>query len=231
LSDDTSHIGTLNEKPLHAALKAYYAQPGDRFEVPVDQFHIDLVRGDLLVEFQTAGFGAMRRKLDALLPNHPVRLVHPIAETKWIVKLDRTGTKELYRRKSPKKGCVDDLFEELVSLPTLLANENFSLEVLMIHEEDVRREDRRRRKSWRRHERRLLEVTDRWVFQSPEDLADLLPQNLPEPFTTADLAEQLGRPRWLTQKMAYCLRESEVLSVTGKQGNALLYTREAVAAS
>ena len=140
MSDDTSHIGTLNEKPLHAALKAYYAQPGDRFEVPVDQFHIDLVRGDLLVEFQTAGFGAMRRKLDALLPNHPVRLVHPIAETKWIVKLDRTGTKELYRRKSPKKGCVDDLFEELVSLPTLLANENFSLEVLMIHEEDVRRE-------------------------------------------------------------------------------------------
>lgn len=226
MSDSANHIGTLNEKPLHAALKAFYAQPGDRFEIPVEQFHIDLLRGDLLVEFQTAGFGAIRRKLEALLPDHPVRLVHPIAEAKWIVKLDRTGTEVLSRRKSPKTGCVDDLFEELVSLPTLLANDNFSLEVLMIHEEEVRRDDRRRRKSWRRHERRLLEVIDRWVFESPEDLADLLPDDLPDPFTTADLAERLGRPRWLTQKMAYCLREAGVLTATGKQGNALLYTRE-----
>ena len=228
VSDSTHHIGTLNEKPLHAALKDYYAQPGDRFEVPVDGFHIDLVRGDLLVEFQTAGFSAIRRKIEALLPDHPVRLVHPVAEVKWIVKLDRAGTKQLYRRKSPKKGCVDDLFEELVSLPALLANENFSLEVLMIHEEEVRRDQRRRRKSWRRHERRLLEVVDRWVFESPEDLADLLPDDLPEPFTTGDLAEQLNRPRWLTQKMAYCLRESGAITPTGKRGNALLYTREAI---
>jgi len=225
MSDESSHIGTLNEKPLHAALKDYYAQPGDRFEVPLDRFHIDLVRGDLLVEFQTAGFGAMRRKLQALLPDHPVRLVHPIAEAKWIVKLDGAGAKELYRRKSSKKGCVDDLFEELVSLPTLLADENFSLEVLMIHEEEVRRDERRRRKSWRRCERRLLEVVDRWVFESPEDLADLLPEDLPEPFTTGDLSERLGRPRWLTQKMAYCLRECGVITSVGKQGNALLYNR------
>ena len=28
-------IGTLNEKPLHAALKEWYARPDDRFEVAV----------------------------------------------------------------------------------------------------------------------------------------------------------------------------------------------------
>ncbi len=225
LPDEAHHIGTLNEKPLHAALKDVCAQPGDRFEVPVDGFFVDLVRGDLLIEFQTAGFSAIRRKLQSLLDSHPVRLVHPIAEAKWIVKLNRDGSKVLSRRKSPKRGCVDDLFAELVSLPTLLAHENFSLEVLMIHEEEVRRDDRRRRKSWRRCERRLLEVVDRWVFDSPMDLADLLPEDLPEPFTTADLAERLKRPRWLAQKMAYCLRESGVLAVEGKRGNALLYTR------
>ncbi|MHC4563962.1 MAG: hypothetical protein ACYS8X_14490, partial [Planctomycetota bacterium] len=57
------HIGTLNEKPLHAALKDYYAEPKDRLEVEVDGFYVDLVRGDQLVEFQTAGFSAIRRKL------------------------------------------------------------------------------------------------------------------------------------------------------------------------
>lgn len=221
------HIGTLNEKPLHAALKAAYAQPGDRFEVEVDGFCIDLVRGDLLVEFQTGNFSVLKRKLSALTTDHHVRLVYPIAAAKWIVKLGRRRSRVVSRRKSPKHGCVDDIFEELVSLPALLAAENFSLEVLMIHEEEVRRQDRRKRRrgGWRTAERRLLEVVDRWVFQTPADLADLLPPDLPEPFTTADIAAALAKPRWLAQKMAYCLREAGAIATDGKRGRASLYRR------
>jgi hypothetical protein len=37
-------IATMNEGPLHASLKAWYAQPGDREEVPVDGRQIDLGR-------------------------------------------------------------------------------------------------------------------------------------------------------------------------------------------
>ena len=37
-------------KPLHASLKAWYAEAGDRFEVAVDGYVIDLVRDDLLIE-------------------------------------------------------------------------------------------------------------------------------------------------------------------------------------
>lgn len=44
-SQAQSGIGTLNEKPLHAALKGWYARPGDRFEVPVDGYLVDIVRG------------------------------------------------------------------------------------------------------------------------------------------------------------------------------------------
>lgn len=43
---DVSGIGLLNEKSLHASLKQWYAQPGDRFEVAVDGFVIDIVRND-----------------------------------------------------------------------------------------------------------------------------------------------------------------------------------------
>ena len=42
----SQNIGLLNEKPLHAALKEWYAQPEDRFEVSVDGFVIDVVQGN-----------------------------------------------------------------------------------------------------------------------------------------------------------------------------------------
>jgi hypothetical protein len=55
-----SSIGVLREGPLHAAVKAMLAAPGDRLEVPVDRFVIDLIRADgELVEVQTGGFGPL----------------------------------------------------------------------------------------------------------------------------------------------------------------------------
>lgn len=224
-------ISTFNEKPLHAALKEWYTRPGDQLEVPVGGFIADIVRGDLLIEIQTASFASIKRKLLELTAHHPVRLVYPIARQKWIVKLAEDGHSQLSRRKSPKRGMVEDVFAELVSFPTLLASPNFSLEVLLIHEEEVRRHDPRRawrRRGWVTHERRLLEVVDRQHFETPADLADLLPPNLPEPFTTSDLAASLPRPRRLAQRMAYCLREMQVIDPVGKQGNTILYVRAAV---
>ncbi len=38
------HIGTLNEKPLHASLKMWVAEPGDQFEVRIGRFVADIVR-------------------------------------------------------------------------------------------------------------------------------------------------------------------------------------------
>ena len=72
-------IGTLNEGPIHAALKASYAEPGDVLEASVDGYVVDILRGDLIVEIQTAGFSAIARKLRDLVARHRVRLVHPVA--------------------------------------------------------------------------------------------------------------------------------------------------------
>jgi hypothetical protein len=220
----------LSEKPLHATLKEWYAQPGDQLEAPVGDFIADIVRGDLLIEIQTASFASIKRKLLELTVHHPVRLVYPIARQKWIVKLAEDGHSQLSRRKSPKRGVVEDVFAELVSFPALLASPNFSLEVLLIHEEELRRHDpkrRWRRQGWVTHERRLLEVVDRQRFETPADMATLLPSALPEPFTTSDLAASLPRSRRLAQRMAYCLREMHVIDPVGKQGNTILYIRAA----
>src|SRR5690242_12785626 len=158
-----SGIGLLNEKPLHASLKQWYARPGDRLEVPVDGFVIDIVRDDLLIEIQTRNLAAINSKLCRLTRSYQVRLVYPVVQEKWIVR-SASGV----RRKSPKRGRLEDLFWELVSIPQLLSNPNFSLEVLMIREEEVRRYDGRRKrwrsKGWVIEGRRLVDVVDRRLF-------------------------------------------------------------------
>lgn len=134
------------------------------------------------------------------------------------------------RRRSPKLGSIDQLFGELLRIPDLLADPNFSLEVLFIHEEEVRQHDPAR--GWRKHhwvtrERRLLDVVGRRLFETPADVAATIPGPMPEPFTTAELARALERPRWLAQQMAYCLRKMGAIEQVGWRRKSILYVRAA----
>lgn len=230
MTHDQVGIGTLNEKPLHAALKEWYGRPGDRFEVPIDGFVIDILRGHLLIEIQTGNFSAIKGKLLNLLDGHSVRLVYPIAQEKWLLKLPAEDGRAPERRKSPKKGVVEEIFKELVRVPQLLVRPNFTLEVLLIQEEEVRKYDPGRawrRRGWVTIERRLLRVISRRRFETPSDLWALIPGDLEEPFTTADLAQAMGGPRWLAQKAAYCLRKMDLIEAVGKRGRSVLYSRQA----
>ena len=220
-------IGCLNEKPLHAALKEWYRKEDDQVEAPVEGFVVDLVREGLLIEIQTRGFSSMRPKFDRLLDSYAMRLVHPVAAEKWIVKRDEDGD-EVSRRRSPKRGIAADVCQELVSFPSLLSHPNFTLEIALIEEEEVRR--KAATGSWRRRgfaveERRLLAVLGTVAIGAPAELLTLLPQGLPDPFTTADLAERLGRSRHVAQEVAYCLRVSEALETAGRGEQGILYVR------
>lgn len=216
----------MQEHSLHADLKQWYTQPGDRVEVYVDGFLVDILRGDLLIEIQTRNFSALKRKLTVLADRHPVRLVYPIAQEKWIVRLAADGGTQVGRKRSPKRGRPIQLFEELVGLAHLMSNPNFSLEVLLSQEEEVRCNDGRgswRRKGWSVTDRRLIGVVDQLLFQFPSDFRVFLPPTLTEPFTNSDLADALGERLYLAQKITYCLRKMGLLNVVGKRGKALLY--------
>ncbi len=220
-----SDIGSLNEKPLHADLKEWYRRPGDGVEVPLAGFVIDLVRGDHLIEIQTGSFSALGRKLDHLLDARRLLLVHPVAAETWIVKVDADGA-PTSRRKSPRRGIVADVCAELVAFPSLLSHPNLEFEVAMVQEEQVRKPSRRRRRhDWELVERRLLSVVRTERFASPDDLLGLLPDGLPDPFTTADLAAGLKRTRHVAQQVAYCLRESGAVAVEGRGRGGVLYRR------
>jgi hypothetical protein len=219
-------IGTLREKHLHAALKRWYARPGDRAEIAVDGYVIDLVRDDLLIEIQTRGFSELRPKVSALLAaGHRVRIVHPIAVDRWIVRVDADGV-FLGRRRSPSHGDPADLAPALVSIPDLLADPGFEIEVLLIADEEYRRHEAGRcwrRRGWTVVERRLVGVVDRVLLAQPADLLRLLPDGLPERFTTADIALGLGRPPRIAQQLAYCLRRLGLIDVVGKRSRAVEY--------
>jgi hypothetical protein len=222
-------IGVLREGPLHAAVKAMLAAPGDRLEVPVGRFVIDLVRADgELVEVQTGGFGPLGPKFDALLDLHRMRLVHPVAAERRVVRVDGDG-QVLSARRSPRRGTALDVFDRLVSLPSLVSHPHFVLEVLLLREDHIRapapvRSPRRRRTS-DPGERRLVDVLERVELTGPEDLVGLLPELPAEPFTTRQLAELAGCRVLLAQRIVYCLRATGALAPAGKRGRAPVYIR------
>jgi hypothetical protein len=214
----------LREGPLHAALKTWLARPGDRLEVPVDGFVIDLVRADgELVEVQTGSFSPLRPKMDALLDAHRVRIVHPVPARRRIVRVDTEGT-VLSVRPSPKRPGFTAIFEGLVSFPTLLGHPNLTIELLLCSEDHVRAPSPVRGRRYMRDpgERRLVEVLDRVELSEPGDLAALLPA-LEGEFTTRELAAAMRAPLPLAQKAAACLRALELFEPAGMRGRAPLH--------
>jgi hypothetical protein len=223
-------IGLLNQRSLHSAIREWYALPGDRFETKVDGFIVDIVRGDLLIEIQTANLAAVSRKLHALAAEHKVLLVFPIPIEKHIIRVTKRRRKVLSRRRSPKRGALIDLFDELVRIPHLLNHENFALEVLMTREEEIRCDDGKG--SWRRKgvsitDRKLVEVVDRVLFRSKWDFLQFVPADMDQPFTNKGLSERTGSPVHMTRKITYCLKKMGVIKEVGKQGHELLFERAA----
>ena len=233
-----AHIGTLAEKSLHAQLKQLYAAPGDLLEHPLDGYVVDIARpvgqeGEATasdfrcIEIQTRHLAAMKAKLAVLLAVRPVHVVFPIAAQRTIARMDAGGA-ILSRRRSPKHGSIYDIFPELVSLPALIHHPHFSLEVLLIHEEQVWRDDAQgswRRRRWSIYDRRLLATLTAVPLAGAADFAALLPTGLPDGFDCRALAGAIGQPLPVAQKMAYCLRHMGILDLAGKRGNALLYAR------
>ena len=216
------------ESSLHSELKKWYFLEGDDVEAKVDDFIVDIVRGDLLIEIQIANFSAIKPKLRRLLNDHRVRLVCPIPKVKWIIHRSKTKGEMFGRRKSPKKGRLPDLFNELIRIPNLLTKENLSVEVLMIEAEEVWCNDGKG--SWRRRgasveDRKLIRVFQRKVFEHPSDFLEILPKDLAHPFSNKDLAKSLAIPVNQSRKITYTLRKIGAISLVGKNRNEMLFAR------
>lgn len=222
----SNSIGTLNEKTLHADLKWLYSESHDQLEKRVENFVIDIVRDDLLIEIQTANFTVIRRKLEKLIQNNKVRLVHPIITDKWIINIDTKLDKTIRRRLSPKHCSYIDIFEELIRIPDMISHPNFEIEIILVQIEEVRENSGNgswRRKGWSIYDKKLISVLERKEFRNPSDFLNFIPKSLEPPFTNFELAHSLKKPLRLARKMSYCLRKMGMLKLIGKRGRAYLY--------
>src|SRR5579872_3716117 len=218
------------ETSLHRELKEFYCDDASGREVWIKGYRVDAIVDGTLIEIQQASLGALRQKTRALLKTHRVTDVKPLSAMKMIVRLTRRNGPVASRRMSPRHETIYNLFEDMVHFADVFPNAGLALDVLLTEQEETRIPKRRRwfrSKDYSLADRRLVAVRSRHTFRTAADLCRLLPEGLGETFTTADIARLAEIPRWLAQKMAYCLRRTGGVQIAGKRRNAVVYTRAA----
>jgi hypothetical protein len=221
-------INLYSEHSLHASLKEHLAGPGDRLEALVGGRVVDLVRADgELVEVQTGGLGKIVPKVLALArAGHRVRVVHPVAAEREIRRLDPRTRELLSVRRSPKRGDVFSVFDELVKASGLIASRNVTVEVLLVRIAEVKTRDGTG--SWRKRgdrtvDRELVEVLSSRSFRTRGQWLALLPKGLAPPWTSAALGDALGIAPDRARKILYCLARAGLLAEAERQGRRKAY--------
>jgi hypothetical protein len=220
------------ESTLHRQLKERYGpEAGGRAEVAVDGFRIDAIDPDgTLIEIQAAPLGALKAKLRKLLDAHQVRVIKPVPIIRRIVRRDRKNGPDLSSRRSPNRGELLDVFDDLIGLARIFPHPNLTVEVVGVEIEEVRLA--RRRRGHRVIDRRLVAILSTTVLRTADDLWSLLPVGLDGgPFTTLDCAHTLGRSIAFAQRVAYCLRHSGAVSEGGVLERRRVYSRSVVEVS
>lgn len=217
------------ETTLHRQLKELYGgEPTDQ-EVWLDDFRIDVIdaHSRRLVEIQASPLSAIRDKVRRLLTaGHDVLVVKPLAARKHLINRSRAGGEIESSRLSPLRQTPYHLFDELVNFVTVFPHPRLTIEVLLTEQEEHRLPAtrwRRWRKKYRVEDRVLRSVISRTVLRRATDLRKMLPDGLDLVFSTEEIARLAEIPRGLAQRMAYCLRKTEAVSICGKRGNAILY--------
>ena len=222
-------IGTENESSLHNSLKKYYAEPGKTEKIRAGYVCDAIGINGEAIEIQTSHFYALKKKIPALAKNGKVRLVYPVIVKKTIELYSPEG-KLLSRRKSPKKGGMWDIFDELVYVPELLKLKNLNIEIIFV--DAIERRCKDGKGSWRRKgvsiKDRILEnrpkmLMDRLVFKKKTDwMGRFMP--LENECTTKALAKASTIKADQARKAIYTLEKAGFLKKDRKQGRCWVYT-------
>jgi hypothetical protein len=178
-----------------------------------------------LIEIQTGSFGALRAKIKNILPLGSIRIIHPIILQKHIELYDDAG-KFLYRRKSPRRGTLWDLFKVLLYAPELPLTPGLVIELALVDVEERRIRDGRG--SWRRKgvsiaDKSLCAYHQSVPLTGPGDYFRFVPFGENQDFTVNDLGDRAQITKVLAGKTLYVLTKLEIVKRIGKKGNAWVY--------
>ena len=211
-------IGTYQEYSLHEDLKHHYTSASGKTEVRIENYIIDVVNNNHLIEIQTANFSQIREKLKYLLQKrYEITLVHPIYEEKvFRSKIeDRVSV-----RTSSKRDNLLTSFNELVYIPELFLYPNFSLDIVFTKIEIQRKKIKNKYKT---EDKKLLEIKRIVKFSSIEDLLFILPYDLQLRMSTKSLMQRLGITYPLASKIIYFFVKTDVLKMIEKESNLKIY--------
>ena len=225
----TQSIGVLQEKPLHATLKWWLDDNPAHHEVTLPCGKVaDIYDGTTVTEVQTGSFTPLRKKLEVLLEQYPVTVVHPVVRRKYLSWIDPDTGESTEPRKSPRVGSFADGGKQLIYILPLLGHPNLTVRLVLMDAEERRLADGWGNGGKRGSHRAVLlplSVEDTLTLRCPADYAALIPPRLPERFTAAQFgkaAKLQGRNLNGTLKV---LLDRGVIARTGKEGNAWVYER------
>lgn len=219
-------IGVLQEKTVHAIMKNYYEPCEDYHEIPVEGLVADIYNNGDIIEIQTAHFDKLRDKLGRFLPYYDVTVVYPVPAAKWLTYIDKNTGEVTSRRKSPRHGTAYDIFPELYKIKSYLNNEHIHFVIALMDMEEYKTVDskaRGRRKRSSRYDRIPICLHQEIFIERREDYMQFLPMELPEEFTTKDLAKVAGIPVALAQVTLNILTHTENVERIGKKERNILY--------
>lgn len=219
-------IGTLGEKTLHRILKNYYEPQSENHEIKIGNFVADIVGKDGIIEIQTRNFNTMRKKLSAFLEVTDVTIIYPIAQLKWLCWIDQTTGEITKKRRSPKKGVPQDIFFELYKIKSYLNNPNLHFKICMLEVTEYRylngwSHDKKRGSS--RCDRIPTDILNEVQINSISDYKKLIPDNLPENFTSKDFSKACKIPTRSSQIALNILNYLEIVTRVSKKRNSYIY--------
>lgn len=225
---ERSGIGTLQEKTIHAVLKEFYAPDENMQEISIGRFVADIYTGSDIMEIQTGHFDNLRRKLDSFLSDYPVTVIYPVPRIKYLIWVD-TETGECSKpRKSTVKGSVYRAFYELYKIKKYLSNPNLRLRFPYLELEEHRLLDgwsRDKKKGSHRYDRIPKTFLGEVRIESLNDYLQLLPADLPEPFTAAEFGKAVGERKETAAKVVHVLNYLGVIERDENRGRAYTYRR------
>ena len=110
-------IGVLSEKTLHKTIKNLYEENHDYHEIKIDNYYVDILKDNNIIEVQTKQFDKFRDKIKYLLNKdiYDINIIYPIFNNKIIYYIDEDNNISL-PKKSPKKLKYPEVFYELYKI-------------------------------------------------------------------------------------------------------------------
>lgn len=222
-SYENNVIGVLSEKTLHKTIKNLYEQNHEFHEVKIDNYFVDVLKDNNIIEVQTKQFNKIRDKLNYLLSlnKYKINLVFPVFNNKTIYFIQDS----IYSlpKKSPKKLKYPEIFYELYKIKQLLNNKDLIITILVFDINEYRIKENNR-KGYICFDRVPTKLINEIIIKSKEDYLMFLPNNLQEKFTSKDICVLTKSNIKYVNKMLNVLKYVDVLDVIGKDGRKYVYS-------